>query len=57
MGVFIIKVGGGDVMDCFILPLMTDSTVKIIAGLLCLVLVGIIIMRRKGKKKADEEDF
>jgi hypothetical protein len=44
-------------LDCFILPLMTDSTVKIIAGLLCLVLVGIIIMRRKGKKKADEEDF
>jgi hypothetical protein len=51
------KLGSGDVMDCFILPLMTDSTVKIIAGLLCLVLVGIIIMRRKGKKKTDEEDF
>ena len=44
-------------MDCSILPLMTDSTVKLVAGILCLVLVAIIILRRKGKKKADEEEF
>jgi hypothetical protein len=44
-------------VDCFILPLMTDTTVKLVAGLLCLVLVAIIIMRRKNKKKTSEEDF
>jgi len=48
---------GGHVVDCSILPLMTDSTVKLVAGILCLVLVAIIILRRKGKKKADEEEF
>ncbi len=29
--------------------------VKIIAGVLLLVVIGAIIMRRKGKKKTDEE--
>jgi hypothetical protein len=34
-----------------------NTTVKLIAGVLALVLVGIIIMRRKGKKKEAEDDF
>ena len=36
---------------------MTESTVKLVAGILCLVLVAIIILRRKGKKKAGEDEF
>ena len=47
----------------FILPIrtsgaktMTQGTVQLVAGILCVVLVGIVIMRRKGKKK-DEEEF
>jgi hypothetical protein len=36
---------------------MTESTVKLVAGVLCLVLVAIIILRRKGKKKASEDEF
>ena len=36
---------------------MTESTVKLIAGVLCLVVIAIIILRRKGKKKADEDEF
>ena len=35
---------------------MTQGTVQLVAGILALALVGIIIMRRKGKKK-EEEDF
>jgi len=49
--------GGGSGGDCSILPHMTESTVKLIAGVLCLVLVAIIILRRKGKKKAGEDEF
>ena len=48
---------------CFILPVrkhteqtMTQGTVQLVAGILALILVGIIIMRRKGKKK-EEDDF
>ena len=47
----------GHIVDCSILPLMTESTVKLVAGVLCLVLVAIIILRRKGKKKAGEDEF
>jgi hypothetical protein len=36
---------------------MTESTVKLVAGVLCLVLVAIIILRRKGKKKTGEDEF
>jgi hypothetical protein len=36
---------------------MTETTVKLIAGVLCLVLVAIIILRRKGKKKTEEDEF
>lgn len=35
--------------------LMSQDTVKIIAGILCVVLIGIIILRRKGKKKSEDE--
>lgn len=35
---------------------MDETTVKLVAGIGCLVLVGIIIMRRKGKKKTTTED-
>ena len=37
---------------------MDESMVKIVAGVLCLACLGIIVMRRKGKKKsAAEDDF
>ena len=35
---------------------MTQGTVQLVAGILDLVLVAIIILRRKGKKK-DEDEF
>jgi len=34
---------------------MTQSTVQIVAGILCLAVIAIIILRRKGKKKSDDE--
>ena len=34
-----------------------NTTVKIVAGVLCLILVAVIILRKKGKKKANEEKF
>ncbi len=40
-----------------ILPLMTQSTVQIVAGVLAVLLVVIIIMRRKNKKKDAEDEF
>jgi len=36
---------------------MTQETVQIIAGILAVVLIGLIIMRRKGKKKTQEDEF
>jgi hypothetical protein len=33
------------------------GTIRIVAGILALVLVGIIVMRRKGSKKKDEDEF
>ncbi len=44
-------------MYCFILRLMTDTTVRVVAGILCLVLVAIIFLRRENKKKTDEDGF
>lgn len=35
---------------------MNEETVKIISGVLALVLVAIIFMRRKSKKKTDAAD-
>jgi hypothetical protein len=36
---------------------MTQGTVQLVAGVLAVVLIGIVILRRKGKKKTDEDDF
>ena len=36
---------------------MTQDTVKLIAGILCVVLIAIIFLRRKGKKKSTEDEF
>ena len=36
---------------------MTQETVQIISGVLAVLLVGIIILRRKGKKKQQEDEF
>jgi LPXTG-motif cell wall-anchored protein len=35
---------------------MTQGTVQLVAGILCLVVIAIIFLRRKGKKKT-EDDF
>jgi hypothetical protein len=35
---------------------MDETTLRIVAGIGCLVLVGIIVMRRKGKSKSTTED-
>jgi len=34
-----------------------QNIVQLIAGILCLALIGILIMRRKGKKKRQEDEF
>ena len=36
---------------------MTQETVQIVSGILCLVIIGIIIVRRKAKTKVKEDDF
>jgi LPXTG-motif cell wall-anchored protein len=36
---------------------MTQGTVQLIAGILAVVLIAIIILRRKGKKGKQEDDF
>jgi len=36
---------------------MTQETVQIIAGVLAVLLIGIVIMRRKSKKKTQEDEF
>jgi LPXTG-motif cell wall-anchored protein len=36
---------------------MTQETVQIVAGALAVLLVGIIFLRRKGKKKQQEDEF
>jgi len=35
---------------------MSQTMVQVICGVLAVILVGIVILRRKGKKK-EEEDF
>ena len=35
---------------------MTQDTVRIVAGALTVILIGIVILRHRGKKKKDEED-
>jgi LPXTG-motif cell wall-anchored protein len=34
-----------------------QNVVQLIAGILCLALIGILIMRRKAKKKHTEDEF
>ncbi len=34
---------------------MDQNMVRIIAGVLCVVLIAVIILRRKGKKKTEDE--
>jgi LPXTG-motif cell wall-anchored protein len=34
-----------------------QNTIRIVAGVLALVLVAIIVMRRKGGRKKDEDEF
>src|SRR5260370_38740718 len=47
----------------FILPIrtpgekMTQGTVQLVAGILAVILIAIVILRRKGNKKKDEDDF
>jgi hypothetical protein len=36
---------------------MSQETVKLVAGILAVVLIVIIIMRRKGNKGKQEDDF
>jgi LPXTG-motif cell wall-anchored protein len=36
---------------------MTQETVQIIAGVLAVLIIGIIIMRRKNKKKTQDDEF
>ncbi len=36
---------------------MTQGTVQLISGILCVVLIAIIILRRKSKKKSPEDEF
>jgi len=34
---------------------MSQTMVQVVCGVLAVILVGIVIMRRKGKKKEEEE--
>jgi LPXTG-motif cell wall-anchored protein len=36
---------------------MTQETVQIIAGVLAVLIIGIVIMRRKNKKKTQDDEF
>ena len=36
---------------------MTPQTVQVIAAILCVALIAILILRRKGKKKHEDEEF
>jgi LPXTG-motif cell wall-anchored protein len=36
---------------------MTQGTVQLVAGILAVLLIAIVILRRKGKKPKDEDDF
>lgn len=36
---------------------MDESTVKIVAGILAFVLLGIVVLRRKNKSKSTEDEF
>ena len=37
--------------------LITQGTVQLVAGILAMVLIAIVLFRRKGKKKSEEDEF
>jgi hypothetical protein len=37
--------------------LITQGQVQLVAGILAVVLIAIVLFRRKGKKKSDEDEF
>jgi hypothetical protein len=37
--------------------LITQGEVQLVAGILAVILVAIALLRRKGKKKSDEDEF
>jgi hypothetical protein len=37
--------------------LITQATVQLVAGILAVVLIAIVLLRRKGKKKPEEDEF
>ena len=37
--------------------IMTQGTVQLVAGILAVVLIAIVILRRKAHKKKDEDEF
>jgi LPXTG-motif cell wall-anchored protein len=36
---------------------MTQGAVQLIAGILAVILIAIVLFRRKGKKKPEEDEF
>jgi hypothetical protein len=37
--------------------LITQGEVQIVSGVLAVILIAIVLFRRKGKKKSDEDEF
>jgi LPXTG-motif cell wall-anchored protein len=37
--------------------LITQGTVQLVAGILAVILIAIVLFRRKGKKKSEEDEF
>jgi hypothetical protein len=37
--------------------LITQGEVQLVAGILAVILIAIVILRRKGKKKPEEDEF
>ena len=37
--------------------LITQGTVQLVAGVLAVILIAIVLLRRKGKKKPEEDEF
>jgi hypothetical protein len=37
--------------------LITQGEVQLVAGLLAVLLIAIVLIRRKGKKKSEEDEF
>ena len=37
--------------------LITQGEVQLVAGVLAVALIAIVLFRRKGKKKSDEDEF